>query len=94
MQLLVPILTAVFWLYLFCYFGNHVTQRFEDVADIVYQLDWYMLPLDLQSNLPIFIALAQKKVVLRGLGGTQCTFEIFKQIMKNTFSYFMVLRQF
>lgn len=46
---------------MFCYFGTEVTQRFEDVADAVYQLEWYHLPLDIHKNLPLILALTHKK---------------------------------
>lgn len=83
LQVLVPIFSAVCWLLLFCLFGNYVTTRFEDESNAVYQLDWYLMPLDMQKNLPMFITSAQKSVYLRGFAGAQCTREVFKQVLIN-----------
>lgn len=108
----------VSFLYLFCHFGNLVTFRFERFGISVSQLAWYMLPLVMQKDLPIVIAISQKNVFIRAFAGTHCNRDVFKevifcliiipsifyqinnsfnthiQIMKNTFSYFMVLRKF
>lgn len=89
-----PLTIVVFWLHLFCNSGNHLTQRFEDVADNVYMdITWYLLPNDTQKYLPLMLALAQKHVCLRGFT-VKCTRELFAVIMKKTFSFFMVLRNF
>lgn len=89
-----PLLVVVFWLYLFCNSGNHLTQRFEDVADDVYMdITWYLLPNDTQKYLPLMLAIGQKHVCLRGFTA-KCTRELFAVIMKQTFSFFMVLRNF
>lgn len=89
-----PLAVVVFWLYLFCNSGNHLTQRFEDVADDVYMdITWYLLPNDTQKYLPLMLAIGQKQVCLRGFTA-KCTRELFAVIMKKTFSFFMVLRNF
>lgn len=67
-------------LYLFCYFGGQVTQRFEDIGNVLYQLDWFLLPLDLQKILPIVIALTQKRVFVRGFANTRSTREVFIKV--------------
>lgn len=70
-------------LYLYCHFGDQVTQRFEDIGDAVYQIDWYALPLDMQKNLPMVIALTQKRVFVRGFADTRSTREVFKKVTFN-----------
>lgn len=67
-------------LYLFCYFGDQVTQRFEDVGDSVYELSWYLLPLDMQKRLPMVIALTQRRVFVRGFADTRSTREVFRKV--------------
>lgn len=67
-------------LYIFCHFGDQVTQRFEMIGDNVYQLAWYMLPLDVQKQLPMVIALAQKRVYVRGFADTRSTREVFLKV--------------
>lgn len=67
-------------LYLFCHFGDRVTQDFEAIADEIYHLYWYMLPLDIRKRLPIGIAMAQKRVYVRGFADTRSTREVFMKV--------------
>lgn len=72
-------------LYMFCHFGSQVTHRFEDVADAIYQLEWYRLPLDSQKHLPMMLAMAQKKIYLRAFGrNIHCSRGVFAKV--NQFS--------
>lgn len=67
-------------LFLFCYIGDRVTQRFENIGDAVYQLEWYTLPLDMQRSLAIVIALAQRRIYVRGFANVRSTREMFKKV--------------
>lgn len=77
-----PISGAILWLYLFCYIGNHLTREFSRFGDEVYQLDWYMFPLQLQNNLPMALVLMQKNVYLEAYGGVGCTLKVFQRVLK------------
>lgn len=81
---LLQVLTALgfqfSWFLVFCYFGDRMTQRFEAIAHLLYQLQWYHFSADAQRNLPSFIALARKRVFLEGLAGAKCTCEVFKKV--------------
>lgn len=79
-QVFVPLGVQIFWLFMFCYFGDRITQRFEDISDILFQMKWYQFPIEMQRNMPLFIALTQKRVYLEGLAGAQCTCEVFKKV--------------
>lgn len=81
-QLWVPAWVDFFLLYIFCDFGTQVTQRFEDIANDVYNLQWYLLSLDMQMNLLTMITLGQKNVYIRGSGGIRCTRDTFKQVYR------------
>lgn len=73
-----PTSVIVFWLFLFCHFGNKLTQRFEDVGDNAYAyVAWYMLPMDMQKSYPMILRLGQRNVYLRGFAGTRFTREVF-----------------
>lgn len=67
-------------LYLFCHFGNLVTQRFEDVGSQISQLAWYKLPLRSQKDYILILALTQKKVYINGFGNARCTREVFMKV--------------
>lgn len=61
--------------------GTYVTQRFEDVAIDAYNIPFYLLPSYVQKDFPLFIAMAQKGIFLRGYAGTKCTCEVFMQVI-------------
>lgn len=61
MQTIFVIFVNMIVLYGLCYFGDCVTQRFDDVGDALYQLAWYLLSENIQRMLPTMIAFAQKK---------------------------------
>lgn len=75
----------VFWLYLFCHFGSHVTERFEHIGTELYQVNWHLLPLRIQRKFPIIISMAQQNVYLQATDGTKCTRETFKKVSMNLF---------
>lgn len=109
-------IVVILFLYVFCHFGDQITQQFNDVQDAVFNMAWYKFPLEMQKNIPMIISLAQKEVYVEAFGNIHCTREIFMkvkfseknniknmeiyiftfghfQIMKGSFSYFMVLRR-
>lgn len=84
---LAPAMMVIFWLYLFCHFGDAVTQRFDQLGDEMYQVSWYLLSLHLQNDWPMMIALGQKKVYVQGYGSAFCTRELFMKVrIKNIYS--------
>lgn len=68
------------WCFLFCYFGDEVTGRFDSIRITIYECSWWQLPVDLERILGPVIAMAQKPVYLRGAGRFQCTRTIFKKV--------------
>lgn len=81
-QMMSPTLITILWLYLFCHYGNHLTEHFSRFGEAIYQLDWYMLPLDRQKNLPRALALADKPIYLEGFGGVECIRQLFTKVLK------------
>lgn len=56
LRALLPTSGALFWFFLFCHFGNRITQRFDGIGDKLYMMAWYNLPLDQQKALPMIRA--------------------------------------
>lgn len=79
-QIIIVLIGPMCPFYLFCYFGGNITHQFEDIGNAIYQLDWYKLPLDMQKDLQIVIALAQKRIYMRGYGDTRTTHSVFKKV--------------
>lgn len=73
-----------FQLYLFCHFGNHVTERIDDIHFAAYNICWYELPLDMQKIIAVIIRSAQKPVYIRVFGGAHCSREVFMKVPINS----------
>ena len=80
LQVGIAVFGSLFPFFLFCHFGGKITQHFEDIGNAVYQMEWYRLPLDMQKDLQIVIALAQKPIYMRGYGDTRTTHSVFKKV--------------
>lgn len=78
---------------MFCELGNQVTQRYQDLAVSVYDLDWYMLPVHLQQYFPMILCLAQKNVYLQGFGNANCTLEVFKKVFFSQLNFKVIKRR-
>lgn len=72
-------------LYLFCYLGDEITDRFEKISDGFYNLAWYNLPVDMQQCFPMLIAVAHKRVYTQGVTQAHSTRETFLQVFLLSF---------
>lgn len=92
MYVIILLWASLFPFYLFCHFGGNITEKFEDIGDFVYQLEWYRLPLDIQQDLETMIAISQKKIYMRGYGDTRTTHSVFKKVYCYNMNEFWVFR--
>lgn len=83
-QMISTLSFVILLLFLFCHSGTQVTERFHGIGEEVYALEWYVLPLNLQRNIPMIIALSNNEIYLRGLGGYHYTHETFKKVNENS----------
>lgn len=80
-QMSMILLATLSALYVLCYLGDLVTHRFLEVADKAYRTSWTFLPLDQQKKFIIIIAMAQKRVYVRGYAQIRSTREIFMNVI-------------
>lgn len=64
-----------------CEIGQRITDAFEPNEKILGELDWYSFPLELQRNLPIIWAVAQKPVALKCFGRIKCSRDSLKKVV-------------
>lgn len=85
--MLLSYIIMLFWAYTFlyisCEFGEYVTSEFNKLNDEFFQSEWYLLPLEIQQRLPIFIASIQQPVEMHGFGNCVYTRESFKKVSLN-----------
>lgn len=94
LQICITLLILMAALYCFCYFGDRVTQRFDDISDAIYLMAWHLIPLSTQRHLPMIISQAQKKVYVRGYAEIHSTRQIFMQVISGHLKLLITLNSF
>lgn len=83
MTLIKP-LTLVVWSFviefIYCEFSERVCTRFEAVDDKISEIEWYVLPVEIQKMAPIIMMSTQKPVFLRGFANAVLSRETFKKV--------------
>lgn len=70
----------VLFLFIFCYFGEMVTDRSSAVAYAAYSTLWYRYPLKLQRFLQLTIIESHIQFCFSGLGVMFCTMQSFSGV--------------
>lgn len=81
------------FLFVFCEFGERVSEAFEESYDVIGQLDWYAFPMNLQKMLHIIIISVQEPVTLKSFGNIPCAREQAKRVFNGGFSFYTALRK-
>lgn len=64
---------------LVCDMSQTMSKQFEKLSDEVWNLDWYLFPIDMQGIILISMAnRRQQAVAIEGFGNIQCSWETFK----------------
>lgn len=67
-------------MFIYCEFGERVTSEFNELDDMIGQLNWYLCPLEIQRILPFVIKNTQKPIVIQAFRQFFCTREEFKAV--------------
>lgn len=82
-EMIVPILgllCTLIILYSSCELAGRMSIEFVKINDKIDQLDWYLLPIEMQQLLPIIMANAQQTVGFVCFGSLLCNRETFKKV--------------
>lgn len=63
-----------------CEMGERLINEYEDIEFVICQLDWYLLPLEIQQMLTTIIINAQHPVTIECFGSTNVNRESFMQV--------------
>lgn len=64
----------------FCYFGNRITMKAQDVGFEAYDADWYNYPPKIQLLLLPIVQQSQKEFIFTGYHLVECSMESFKEV--------------
>lgn len=70
----------VIHLYLICHIGESITDRLQGIGEEIYQINWYLLPIQTQKMLPFSLIIAEKADYLKTFGSIACTLEMFQKV--------------
>lgn len=78
--LIVQLIWSYVIFFLYCEFGERVTNEFLELDNVVCQWEWYLLPLNVQRMLPNILLITQTPVILNGFGEFFCTRDAFRRV--------------
>lgn len=61
-------------------YSDKTTASLISIPDIVFQSNWFQLPLDMQKNVIPIIRMSQKPIFFTCIGIANCTLETFKKV--------------
>lgn len=74
----------IFWSFFsiaqFCDLGEDVSNKFDELNDVLYQSEWYTFSIGVQQTLPIILMATQQQVVPRGFGNLICFRQSFNKV--------------
>lgn len=82
--LLQAAMTAIFavmpFLFLVCYVGGMVTMVYLDVKESIFNISWYLCPLQLQHYIVPMLMHADKPIDFESFGTLNCSNDTFKRV--------------
>lgn len=78
--LIVVAVTNPSWMFLHCFLGKMVTDRYDELSNDLYQSKWYNLPVELQKYFILMLANTQKPLFFDGLGIYVLDLETFASV--------------
>lgn len=70
-----------FWtVFIVCELGQRIKDVCAEIGDMMYQCDWYLLPIEIKRFLVIILASLQQPVSLQCFGSISCERNIFEKV--------------
>ncbi|XP_051153418.1 odorant receptor 94a-like [Leptopilina boulardi] len=84
--------TFVFQIFLYCWFGEAMTQKSLAVSDVIYKMDWNLLGTRTRHTLLIIMMRAKRPIQLTGSTIIIMSIETFLKILKSSYSAYNLIR--
>lgn len=83
-MMLIVMVIEVFYsfvvIFITCEMGERLKSKYEDIEHMIGQLDWYLVPAEVQRILPTIIINAQKSVTFEIFASTDTSRESFQTV--------------
>lgn len=66
-----------------CVGGQYLTDKFSEIGNAVEQIDWYLLPIQIQRVLPAIIMFSQEPIIIKFFGNLACSREQLKKVCED-----------
>lgn len=70
------------WMFLHCYLGVLVTDKYEQFSEHLYEVEWFTLPPGMQKYFILMLANTQKPLFFDGLGIYVLDLEAFATVSR------------
>lgn len=80
--------TNILWIYLHCYLGKSVTERYDALPDHLFHSRWYGLSMQMQKYFVLLLANTQEPLAFHGLGMFTLDMGAFSAVSCNQFNIF------
>ncbi|BES88124.1 Hypothetical protein NTJ_00930 [Nesidiocoris tenuis] len=84
--------TSYAQLLVYCFYGQLLTSKFEDLLFSSYDNAWYQSPLNIKKSLVHFSKMTHRQIGLRGVGGVQPSLNNWLQSVQDSVSYYLFLK--
>lgn len=64
-----------------CEMGERMCNAFDEVIEVIDQLNYYLFPRPIQRMLPTVMLYARQPVSIQGYGNILCVREVFKNVL-------------
>lgn len=66
--------------FLICDYGEMVRSALDDMDELIYGMEWYSCPIELQKNLIVMLAVIRQQIDMKGLLSMNCSRFTFKRV--------------
>lgn len=85
--MLISLVFLMFWsfslVFFLCEFGGTISDKFDELTDVIYQCNWYSYPVEVQRMITTILMSTQDSIALCGFGNVLCNRIMFKKVSSN-----------
>ncbi|XP_046833014.1 uncharacterized protein LOC124430467 [Vespa crabro] len=92
-KILIYIICILTQIYLYCWYGNLVETKSEEIATIIFNIDWITLSDDIRKNLLFMMKRTMKPIAFVVIRILPVNFDSFVKVLKTSYSAYNILQQ-
>ncbi|XP_011684387.1 PREDICTED: odorant receptor 4-like [Wasmannia auropunctata] len=85
-------LSFIFNIFILCYIGELVAEKYKKIGEVSYTIDWYRLPGRKSLDVVLMISMSNTSIKLTAGNIFELNFSTFSDVIKTSVAYFNLLR--